>query len=62
MTKENQKILYDDFVKNAVEGKTDIQRENCKKEAAEILKSFPDFEVKKKVEEKPVLKETKEKK
>ena len=48
MTEANQKKLYEDFKKNAVEGKTAIQREHCKIEAAIILKSFPQFEVKEK--------------
>ncbi len=43
MTEKNQKILYDDFMKNAKEGKTDIQRKYCKEAAADILKSFPQF-------------------
>ncbi len=42
--KENQKIMYDNFLRLSTEGKTDIQRKNCKGYAAEILKSFPDFE------------------
>lgn len=43
MTKDNQKKLYDHFVKLSKDGKDDIQKANCKKYAAEILKSFPDF-------------------
>ena len=61
--KANQKILYDGFKKESVEGKSSIIRERCKKAAEEILKSFPDFE--KKVEEKKtdsIKKEVKEKK
>ncbi len=46
MTEANQKKLYEDFKKNSVEGKTDIQRKHCKEEAAIILKSFPQFEIK----------------
>jgi len=44
--KANQKRLYEDFKKNAVEGKDGIIRERCKKAAAEILKSYPEFEKK----------------
>ena len=44
MTKENQKVMYEHFKKLSVEGKTDIQRKHCKGYAADILKSFPDFE------------------
>lgn len=55
MTKENQKILYDHYKaiadnkkkKNGVDYKP-IIRENCAKYAADILKSFPDFEKKEK--------------
>ncbi len=43
MTRDNQKKLYDNFVRLSKDGKDDIQKENCKKYAAEILKSFPDF-------------------
>ncbi len=46
MTKENQKILYDNFKRLSVEGSTDIQRKHNKEYAADILKSFPDFEKK----------------
>ena len=49
--KENQKILYENFKKQAEIHKDPIVREKCKKAAAEILKSFPDFG--KKAEEKP---------
>jgi len=54
----NQKILYDNFKKEAKEHKVPAIRERCKKAAEEILKSFPHFEVK----EKPISKEVKEKK
>lgn len=58
----NQKILYENFKKVAVDGKTQKLRDDCEKAAAEILKSFPQFEVKEKVEKKPISKEVKEKK
>ena len=54
----NQKILYDNFKKESETNKLPIIREKCKKAAAEILKSFPQFEKK----EKPISKEVKEKK
>ena len=41
--KENQKVLYDHYVKLSKEGKTDKMRADAKFRAAEILKSFPDF-------------------
>ena len=53
MTKENQKILYENFKRLSVEGTTDIQRKHCKEYAAEILKSFPDFEKKGAAPKKP---------
>lgn len=43
---ENQRKLYNHFKKLSVEGKTDAQREKCAGYAAEILKSFPQFEKK----------------
>ena len=46
--KENQKKLYDNFVKEAETHISPIIRERCKNAAAEILKSYPDFEVKEK--------------
>ena len=49
MTKENQKILYENFKRLSVEGDTDIKRKHCKEYAAEILKSFPEFEKKEEV-------------
>ena len=60
--KENQKILYDNFKKESETHKDPIIRKRCEKAAAEILKSFPDFE--KKVEKKTDSKkeEVKEKK
>ncbi len=62
MTEENQKKLYENFKKLSVEGVDDKQRTECGKYAAEILKSFPQFEVKEKVEKKTDSKENKEKK
>jgi len=50
MAEENQKIMYDNFMRLSKEGTTDIQRKNCLQYAKNILKSFPQFE--KKVEEK----------
>ena len=51
--KENQKILYEHYVavannvkKNKGRDYPQIVRDNCKKYADEILKSFPDFEEK----------------
>ena len=44
MSEQEQKRLYEHFKKLAVNGKTDIERENAKKYGAEILKSFPQFE------------------
>ena len=58
----NQKILYDNFKKEAKEHKVPAIRERCKKAAEEILKSFPHFEKKVKEEVKPISKEVKEKK
>lgn len=52
--KENQKILYENFKKEAEINEDPIVREKCKKAAADILKSFPDFE--KKSEETPETK------
>lgn len=57
----NQKILYEDFKKGAVEGKDNIIRERCKLAAKAILKSFPQFEKKEEVK-KTISKEVKEKK
>ena len=59
MTEENQKKLYLNFKRLSVEGVDDKQRTECGKYAAEILNSFPQFEVK---EKKTDSKETKEKK
>lgn len=42
----NQKILYKHYKKVSVEGKTDIIRDKAKRNAENILKSFPQFEVK----------------
>ena len=61
MTEENQKKLYLNFKKLSKEGKDSKQRTECGKYAAEILKSFPQFEVKEK-EKKTDSKEVKEKK
>ena len=38
-----QRRLYNHFVALSKNGKTDEQRANCKKYAAEILASFPQF-------------------
>lgn len=43
MTKANQKILYLNFKKEAEVNKDPTIRVKCKKAAAEILKSFPEF-------------------
>ncbi len=59
MTEENQKKLYLNFKKLSVEGKDNKQRTECARYAAEILKSFPQFETK---EKKTDSKEVKEKK
>jgi len=56
MTEKNQKKLYLNFKRLSVEGKTPKQREECGKYAAEILKSFPQFEVKVKTKPKEVVK------
>ena len=58
MTEENQKVMYDHFLRLSKEGTTDIQRAHCKQYAADILKSFPQFKESKKPE---VPKETKPK-
>ena len=58
MTEENQKKLYLNFKKLSKEGATPKQRTECGKYAEEILKSFPQFEVKKE----NISKEVKEKK
>ena len=60
---ENQRKLYNHFKKLSVEGKTDAQREKCAGYAAEILKSFPQFEkkVEVKIEVKPKSDSNKEK-
>ena len=55
--KKNQKKLYENFKKEAEIHKDPLIRERCKKAAAEILKSFSDFE--KKAEEIPEKPETK---
>jgi hypothetical protein len=60
MTKENQKILYNHYkaiADNVKKGKNNrdfkpLIRTNCAKYAAEILKSYPEFEVKAKAKEK----------
>ena len=57
MSEIEQKRLYEHFKKLSVEGKDSKQRTECGKYAAEILKSFPQFE--KKVVEKKPDKETK---
>ncbi len=46
MTKENQKVMYDNFMKMSKEADTDIKRANCLGYAKDILKSFPDFDPK----------------
>lgn len=56
----NQKILYNHFIKQSKEHENDIIRERCKRNAEEILKSFPQFEVKE--VKKTNSKEVKEKK
>ena len=43
-----QKRLYEHFKKLAKDGETPKQRTECGRYAAQILKSFPDFEVKEK--------------
>ena len=43
MTKENQKILYDHYIKLSKDGNTDKIRADAKLRAADILGSFPDF-------------------
>lgn len=53
MTKANQKKLYDHFVKLSKEGKSDVQRANCKRYAEDILKSFPDFKKEEPKKEEP---------
>ena len=53
MTKENQKIMYDNFMRLSKEGTTDIQRKHCLQYAKDILKSWPEFEGKKPEPEKP---------
>lgn len=45
--KDNQKKLYDHFIKLSKEGKTDKQRAFGLQSANDILKSFPDFAGKK---------------
>ena len=47
----NQKILYENFIKEAEIHKNPVIRERCKKAAADILKSFPQFAKKEKVKE-----------
>lgn len=44
MTEENQKKLYENFKKEAEENNSPIVKEKCRIAAADILKSFPDFE------------------
>jgi len=58
----NQKILYENFKKEAVEHKVPVIRERCKKAAAEILKSYPQFEKKVEVKKETISKEVKRKK
>ena len=53
MSEVEQKRLYKHFKKLSKEGKDSKQRTECGKYAAEILKSFPQFEVKEKPEVKP---------
>ncbi len=53
MTRDNQKKLYEHFVKLSKDGKDDEQKANCAKYAAEILKSFPDFAKKEEPKEAP---------
>ena len=64
MTETEQKRLYEHFKKLSKDGKDNIQRENCKKYATQILDSFPQFEVKEKPKEnkETISKENKEKK
>ena len=52
----NQKRLYEHFEKIMKEGKTDLIRDRAKRNADEILKSYPQF-AKKKEEDKPEEKE-----
>ena len=60
MTEINQKKLYENFKRLSKEGKDNKQRTECGKYAAEILKSFPQFEVKEKPKsEKPIKPEVK---
>ncbi len=44
MTEENQKKLYKNFKRLSVKGVDEKQRTECGKYAAEILKSFPQFD------------------
>ncbi len=58
MTEQNQKIMYDNFISIANNVQKDVKgrdfkplvRENCAKNAADILKSFPHFAKKKEAE------------
>lgn len=59
MTEKEQKRLYAHYKNLSVKGDTSKQRTECGKYAKEILKSFPQFEIKKKEIN---SKETKEKK
>ena len=63
MTEKNQKKLYENFKRLSKEGKDEKQRTECGKYAAEILKSFPQFEkkeeVKKEINSKEKVKEKK---
>ena len=44
--KENQRKLYNHYMKNSIEGANEAIRGNAKVYAANILKSYPEFEVK----------------
>ncbi len=59
MSEVEQKRLYEHFKNLSKEGKDTKQRTECEKYAAEILKSFPQFEVKEKPEVKSNSKEVK---
>ena len=51
MTEFNQRILYKHYLYLSINGKDDIQKNNHKKYAKEISKSFPPFEVEVKVDD-----------
>ena len=61
MTEENQKKLYDHYVKLAIEGTTEKIRENAKKRAEILLKDYPQFKKKSKEKEKIKKTDSKEK-